>query len=197
MSGLCRCGWCGTDPLYVAYHDQEWGVPQFEEQVLFEFLLLEGAQAGLSWITILRKRARYRQVFADFDPERLAAFDATDLSRLLQDPGIIRNRLKLEAAVANARALLRLHAAGETLSERLWSRVDGRPRLNHWRTLDQVPTWTPESQAMSRDLKALGFKFVGPTICYALMQATGLVNDHLIDCFRHAEIGGAAASASR
>nr|WP_040854987.1 DNA-3-methyladenine glycosylase I [Thiorhodovibrio frisius] len=187
-----RCGWCGSDPLYVAYHDREWGVPEHDERRLFEFLLLEGAQAGLSWITILRKREGYREAFAGFDPERIAGFDHLDIERLLADPGIVRNRLKIEAAIGNARALLRLWEAGDTLHNRLWQQVDGQPRQNRWQSLEQVPASTVESDAMSRDLRALGFKFVGPTICYALMQAVGLVNDHLVSCFRHGELHGRA-----
>ncbi|MBK5970022.1 DNA-3-methyladenine glycosylase I [Thiorhodovibrio winogradskyi] len=188
MTAPSRCGWCGTDPLYTAYHDQEWGVPEHKEQRLFEFLLLEGAQAGLSWITILRKREGYREAFAEFDPERIARFGDQDIARLLSNPAIVRNRRKIEAAIGNARALVRLWEAGDTLHDRLWQHVDGQPRQNHWQSLEQVPASTAESDAMSRDLRALGFKFVGPTICYALMQAVGLVNDHLVDCFRHAEL---------
>jgi DNA-3-methyladenine glycosylase I len=183
-----RCAWCGTDPLYVAYHDQEWGLPVRDEQRLFEFLILEGAQAGLSWLTILRKREGYRRAFHGFDAERIARFDAIDIARLRVDAGIVRNRLKIDAAVSNARALLRLQQSGATLAETLWRHVDGEPRHNRWTHPDEVPATTPESDAMSRDLKQLGFRFVGPTICYALMQATGMVNDHLTDCFRHREL---------
>jgi DNA-3-methyladenine glycosylase I len=188
MSEPTRCDWCGRDPLYVAYHDQEWGVPQHDERTLFEFLLLEGAQAGLSWITILRKREGYRQAFAGFDPERIARFGEPDMARLLANPAIVRNRLKIEAAITNARALLRLYEAGSTLHERLWRQVDGRPVQNSWLCSEQVPATSRQSEAMSRDLRTLGFKFVGPTMCYALMQALGLVNDHLVGCFRHAEL---------
>jgi DNA-3-methyladenine glycosylase I len=183
-----RCPWCGTDDLYVAYHDQEWGVPVRDEQRLFEFLLLEGAQAGLSWLTILRKRDGYRRAFSEFDPHRIARYDKTDIARLLSDTGIVRNRLKLESVVVNARALLDLYQSGTTLEATLWRHVDGAPRQNDWVRMEQVPTTTVESDAMARELKQLGFKFVGSTICYALMQATGMVNDHLIDCFRHQEI---------
>ena len=183
-----RCAWCGTDPLYVAYHDQEWGVPVRDEQRLFEFLILEGAQAGLSWLTILRKREGYRRAFHGFDAERIARFDAVDIARLRVDAGIVRNRLKIDAAVSNARALLALQQSGATLAETLWRHVDGEPRHNRWTHPDEVPATTPESDAMSRDLKQLGFRFVGPTICYALMQATGMVNDHLTDCFRHRDL---------
>jgi DNA-3-methyladenine glycosylase I len=185
-----RCAWCGVDPLYRDYHDQEWGVPSRDDGHLFEMLTLEGAQAGLSWLTVLRKRAGYRSAFAGFDPERIARFDASDLSRLLADPGIIRNRLKLESTVANARALLALREQGQTLSGLLWGFVDGSPRQNAWTSLSQVPSSTPESDRMSRELKRLGFKFVGTTICYALMQAVGLVNDHTMDCFRHRDLRG-------
>lgn len=186
--GRIRCAWCGADPLYRAYHDQEWGVPSQDETHLFEMLTLEGAQAGLSWLTVLRKRDGYRRAFAGFDPERVARFDETDVVRLLADPGIIRNRLKVESTIVNARVLLALRERGQTLSGLLWGFVDGRPRQNAWGNLSQVPSSTPESDRMSRDLKRLGFKFVGTTICYALMQAVGLVNDHTLDCFRYREV---------
>ncbi len=185
-----RCPWCGSDPLYVAYHDQEWGVPLRDECQLFELLVLEGAQAGLSWLTILRKRAGYRQAFHGFDPERLASCGEADFERLLADPGIVRNRNKISAAAANARALLRLWDAGGTLADTLWQHVDGEPVRNAWSSMAEVPAVTPRSEAMSRELKRLGFRFVGPTICYALMQSAGLVDDHLTACFRH----GAASS---
>jgi DNA-3-methyladenine glycosylase I len=183
-----RCAWCGEDSLYRAYHDREWGVPSRDERHLFEMLTLEGAQAGLSWLTILRKREGYRRAFAGFDPERIARFDDADVARLLADPGIVRNRLKAAATIANARALLALWERGQTLSKLLWGFVDGNPRQNAWSNLSQVPSSTPESDRMSRELKRLGFKFVGTTICYALMQAVGLVNDHTLDCFRHREL---------
>jgi DNA-3-methyladenine glycosylase I len=180
-----RCGWVPAgDPLYVAYHDEEWGVPSHDERHLFELLVLEGAQAGLAWSTILRKREGYRRAFAGFDVERVARFGPRDLARLLGDSGIVRNQLKIEAAIANARATI--EAGG--LDELLWSFVGGRPLVNHWRTLAQVPAETGESRAMSKDLKRRGFRFVGPTICYALMQACGLVNDHVVDCFRYREV---------
>jgi len=185
---MLRCTWCGTDPLYVAYHDDEWGVPVRDEQRLFEFLILEGAQAGLSWLTILRKREGYRSAFHDFDPERMARFNDADIARLRADAGIVRNRLKIDAAIGNARALLDLQQSGSTLVETLWRHVDGKPRQNQWRRLDQVPVATPHSEAMSHELKRLGFRFVGPRICYALMQATGMVNDHTTDCFRHRQL---------
>jgi len=183
-----RCVWCGQDPLYVAYHDEEWGVPVYDERRLFEMLILEGAQAGLAWITILRKREGYRRAFDGFDPERIARYDEARIEALLADTGIVRNRLKVQAAVVNARALLDLRHRGESVPDLLWSHVGGVPRLNAWRTLREVPATTPESDAMSRSLKALGFKFVGSTVCYAFMQAVGMVNDHTTDCFRHAEL---------
>lgn len=191
--GRARCAWCGADPLYRAYHDQEWGVPNRDETHLFEMLTLEGAQAGLSWLTVLRKREGYRSAFVGFDPERIVRFNQADVARLLADPGIIRNRLKVEATIANARALLALQGRGQTLSEILWGFVDGSPRQNAWISLSQVPSSTPESDRMSRELKRLGFKFVGTTICYALMQAVGLVNDHTVDCFRHRDLASPSA----
>lgn len=185
-----RCPWCGDDPLYVAYHDREWGVPCHDERGLFEFLVLEGAQAGLSWITVLRKRENYRRAFDDFDPERIARYGAKDFARLMNDAGIVRNRLKIEATIANARATLALYEGGESLDELFWGFVDGRPVVNRWRSLAEVPAQTPASAALSKELKRRGFRFVGPTVCYAHMQATGMVNDHLADCFRHREISG-------
>jgi DNA-3-methyladenine glycosylase I len=185
-----RCAWCGTDPLYLAYHDDEWGLPNRDERHLFEMLTLEGAQAGLSWLTILRKRDGYRRAFAGFDPRAVARFDASRVDALLADPGIVRNRLKVESTVSNARAVLALHARGETLADLLWGMVDGEPRQNAWASLAQVPAKTAESDRMSRELKRLGFRFVGSTICYALMQAVGMVNDHTLDCFRHRALSG-------
>jgi DNA-3-methyladenine glycosylase I len=180
-----RCAWVPPgDPLYVAYHDGEWGVPSHEPRHLFELLVLEGAQAGLSWSTILRKREGYRAAFAGFDVERVAAFGPDDVERLLTDSGIVRNRAKIEAAIANAQATLEL---GD-LDAHLWSFVGGSPLVNEWRTLHEIPAETADSRAMSRDLKRRGFRFVGPTICYAFMQAAGLVNDHTVDCFRYAEL---------
>jgi DNA-3-methyladenine glycosylase I len=178
-----RCQWVPTgDPHYVAYHDEEWGVPSRDEQHLFEMLVLEGAQAGLSWSTILRKREGYRRAFAAFDVEAVAKFGPKDVERLLADAGIVRNRLKIESAIASARAAL---ALDEKLSDYLWSFVGGEPKVNRWRTLGQIPAQTEESRAMSKDLKRRGFRFVGPTVCYAFMQAAGLVNDHVVDCFRY------------
>jgi DNA-3-methyladenine glycosylase I len=187
-SGLLRCAWCGTDPLYVAYHDHEWGRPNRDERHLFEMLTLEGAQAGLAWITILRKREGYRRAFLGFDPEAIARFDERRVAELLLDPGIVRNRLKVESTVSNARALLALYERGETLSDLLWGMADGEPRQNAWASLSEVPTRTAESDRMSRELKRRGFRFVGSTICYSLMQAVGMVNDHTLDCFRYREL---------
>ncbi|HLA34530.1 MAG TPA: DNA-3-methyladenine glycosylase I [Rhodocyclaceae bacterium] len=184
------CPWCVSDPLYVAYHDTEWGAPLHDERRLFEFLLLEGAQAGLSWLTVLKKREGYRRAFDDFDAAKIAAYDDEAVARLLATPTIVRNRLKIEAAIANARALLKLYDEGKTLDGLLWQFVDGRPQINRFRIMSEVPPLTPTAEAMSKELKRRGFKFVGPTICYALMQAVGLVNDHLIDCPRHAELRG-------
>jgi DNA-3-methyladenine glycosylase I len=184
-----RCPWPGTDPLYVAYHDREWGVPVRDDRALFEHLVLDGAQAGLSWITILRRREGYRAAFAGFDPERMARFDGSDVARLLQDTRIIRNRAKIESAIRNARAFLRVQETSSGFSHVLWSFVDGEPVRNAWREPRQVPAATPASHAMSKALRQAGFSFVGPTICYAFMQAAGLVNDHLVDCFRYSEIG--------
>jgi DNA-3-methyladenine glycosylase I len=188
MSELTRCGWAGSNPLYVAYHDTEWGVPVRDDRTMFEFLLLEGMQAGLSWITVLRKRARYREVFDGFDPERIARYDDARRAELLLDAGIIRNRAKIDAAIGNARAWLEMREAGIDPVGWLWGFVGGAPRRNAWETMSEVPAHTAESDAMSRALKARGFKFVGSTICYAHMQATGMVNDHLVGCFRHAEV---------
>jgi DNA-3-methyladenine glycosylase I len=182
---LTRCAWCGTDPLYVAYHDEEWGVPVYDDQKLFEMLILEGAQAGLSWLTILRKRAHYRQVFDNFDPQRVAGYDAARVAELLADPGIVRNRLKVQAAVQNAQAFLAVQDEFGTFAGYIWRFVDGRPVQNSWQSVAEIPVQTAESQAMSRDLVQRGFKFVGPTICYAFMQAVGMVNDHTVDCFRY------------
>ena len=184
-----RCAWATTE-LSVAYHDQEWGVPQHDDRVLFEFLVLEGAQAGLSWETILRKRARYREVFEGFDPERVASFGETKLAELLADPGIVRNRLKVRAAVANARAFLTVQAEYGSFDRYLWGFVDGTPIQSRRAHMDEIPAETVESRALSRDLKRRGFTFVGPTICYALMQAVGMVNDHTIGCARWGELGG-------
>lgn len=185
-----RCGWVGDDRLYEAYHDEEWGVPVRDPRVLFEFLLLEGAQAGLSWITVLKKRARYREVFDGFEPQLIATYDDARKAALLADPGIIRNRAKVDAAVINARAWLALQDAGVDPVEWLWSFVGGQPRQNRRQSLAEVPASTAESDAMSKALKARGFKFVGSTICYAFMQAVGMVNDHVAGCHRYHALGG-------
>ncbi len=182
---LLRCAWVGSDPLYEAYHDTEWGVPQHEDKRLFELLILEGAQAGLSWITVLRKRTRYREVFADFDPVAVAAFDDAKEQALLLDPGIVRNRLKVSSAISNARAFLEVQAAFGSFDRYLWNFVDGKQQVNRWQSISQVPARTEISDHLSRDLKKRGFRFVGSTICYAYMQATGMVNDHTVNCFRH------------
>lgn len=187
-----RCEWCRADLLYVTYHDQEWGVPIHDDQRLFEFLILEGAQAGLSWITILKKRENYRQAFHDFDCERIAAYSKADEERLLGDSGIVRNRLKIQAAIKNARATIRIKEDFGSLDAFLWRYVDGIPQQNAWPSIAEVPARTALSDRLSKDLKARGFTFVGSTICYAFMQAVGMVNDHTTDCFRHAEIRGTA-----
>ncbi len=183
-----RCWWCGEDQLYQQYHDLEWGVPVHDDRLLFEFLCLEGAQAGLSWITILRKRENYRRVFDNFDASKIVRYQDKKIAALLQDPGIVRNRLKVNGFVKNAQAFLELLEQGMTLNEYLWEFVDGRPLQNTWRSIDQVPATTEISDKMAKDLKKRGFTFVGSTICYAFMQAAGLVNDHTVDCFRHAEL---------
>ncbi|MDA3903753.1 MAG: DNA-3-methyladenine glycosylase I [Desulfuromusa sp.] len=183
-----RCEWCGTDPLYIAYHDEEWGVPAHDDRHLFEMLTLEGAQAGLSWLTILKKRQNYRKAFNDFDVEIVARYSEQDIQRLLADAGIVRNRLKIESAIKNARAVLKIQEQHETLDSFFWRYVDGEPQQNVWRSMAEVPARTELSDRMSKDLKKLGFNFVGPTICYAFMQAVGMVNDHVIDCFRHQDV---------
>ena len=187
-----RCSWCGDDPDYVAYHDHEWGVPVRDDRTLFEFLILEGAQAGLSWITILRKREAYRAAFDGFDPVQVAGYDGTKLEELLANPGIVRNRQKVGASVGNARAFLEVQQEYGRFSNYIWSFVDGRPIQNSWQSLDQIPATTPLAESISKDLKQRGFRFVGPTIVYAHMQATGMVNDHLVKCFRYREVAGMA-----
>jgi len=186
-----RCPWCGTDPLYVAYHDQEWGVAVHDDRRLFELLILEGAQAGLSWLTVLRKRAAYREAFAGFDVASVAAFTDADHARLLGNAGIVRNRLKVRGATKTARAVLELQARHGSLDAFVWDFVDGAARVNHWTSMEQVPTATPEAQAMSRALVKAGATFVGPTICYAFMQAAGLVDDHLESCWKRTQASGA------
>jgi DNA-3-methyladenine glycosylase I len=183
-----RCPWCLGSDLYVAYHDNEWGVPCHDEQTLFEFLILEGAQAGLSWITVLRKRENYRRAFDSFDAEKIARYGERDIERLLGDAGIIRNRAKINAAIGNAQATCALHKAGGSLDELFWKHVDGKPVINHWSRLDQLPVHTPAAEALSKELKQRGFRFVGPTVIYSHMQATGMVNDHLVSCPRHSEV---------
>jgi DNA-3-methyladenine glycosylase I len=185
-----RCPWPGSDPLYLDYHDREWGVPNHDDRHLFEMLVLEGAQAGLSWITILRKRARYREAFDGFDPQLVARYDERKIASLLADAGIVRNRMKVEAAIGNARAFLAAQGEFGSFDAYLWPFVRGRPVVNHWSAMKQVPVRTPESDALSRDLQKRGFRFVGSTICYAYMQAVGMVNDHLVGCYRHREVNG-------
>jgi DNA-3-methyladenine glycosylase I len=185
-----RCPWCGDDPLYVRYHDEEWGVPCHDERTLFEFLILEGMQAGLSWQTILRKRENFRHAFDGFDPAQIARYGERDIARLMQDSGIVRNRLKIAAAIDNARATLALYDAGGSLDELFWQFVDGKPVVNRWQRLDEIPVHTPTAEALSQELKRRGFRFVGPTVIYAHMQATGMVNDHLVACPRHRELTG-------
>ena len=191
------CTWANGSPEYRAYHDREWGVPVHDDRRLFEFLVLEGAQAGLSWITILRKRAAYRAAFDRFDPRAVAAYNRRRIAALLRDPGIVRNRLKIESAVTNARAFLEVQREFGRFDDYIWGFVGGSPRQNRWAAMRDIPARTPESDAMSRDLLRRGFRFVGPTICYAFMQACGLVNDHVTSCFRHAELGGRARGAGR
>ncbi len=185
MIGGSRCAWAGSDPVYVDYHDREWGVPLHDDRALFEMLVLEGAQAGLSWITILRRREQYRRAFAGFEPRKVARFTPDRIARLLLDPGIIRNRLKVASAVNNAKRFLAIQKEFGSFDAYIWRFVDGRPLVNRWKSLKEVPPRTAESDQMSRDLKSRGFTFVGSTICYAHMQATGMVNDHLVDCFRY------------
>lgn len=183
-----RCSWCSDDPLYQHYHDHDWGVPLHDDQLLFEMLILEGAQAGLSWLTILKKRENYRQAFDQFDAQLVANYQPADLERLLTNPGIVRNRLKINAAVQNARAVLNIRKEFGSLDNFFWRYVNGAPVHNHWKRADQVPAATDLSTKLSKDLKKYGCSFVGPTICYALMQSIGMVNDHTLDCFRHTEL---------
>jgi DNA-3-methyladenine glycosylase I len=190
MTELRRCGWAGTDPRMIAYHDQEWGVPVHDDRLLFEFLILEGAQAGLSWSTILYKRDAYREAFAGFDAAKVARFDQRKIERLLKNDGIVRNRLKIESAVTNARATLELQREAGGFDRFVWSFVGGKPKVNRWRSLTSVPARTAESDALSTALKQRGFRFVGSTICYAFMQATGIVNDHLTSCARYLQVSG-------
>ena len=183
-----RCFWAKEDPLILEYHDKEWGVPVHDDQCLFEFLILEGAQAGLSWTTILKKRENYREAFDDFDPENVAVYDAHKIEELRKNAGIVRNRLKIASAITNAQAVLEIQREFKSFDSYIWKFVGGKPIQNRWKNLQDVPSSTTESENMSSDLKKRGFKFVGPTICYAFMQAVGMVNDHTTDCFRHSEL---------
>ena len=192
-----RCPWASADPLYIAYHDQEWGVPEHDDRTLFEMVTLEGAQVGLSWITILRKREAYRAAFAGFDPARVARFTPARVEKLLLDPGIVRNRLKVGSTVSNAQRFLEVQREHGSFDAYLWAFVGGEPVTNRFRAMSEVPARTPLSDALSKDLVRRGFRFVGSTICYALMQAVGLVNDHLVGCFRHGEVGRPEALAQR
>jgi DNA-3-methyladenine glycosylase I len=192
-----RCDWAGSDPEMVAYHDTEWGVPVHDEHTHFEFLVLEGAQAGLSWSTILKRRHGYRKAFAQFDPVKVARFTPARVEKLLLDPGIIRNRAKVESTVRNAKAFLAVQKEFGTFDAYVWGFVGGRPVVNKWRRTAQLPATSPESEALSKDLRRRGFGFVGPTVCYAHLQAAGLINDHLVTCFRYAELTGAAAPSGR
>jgi DNA-3-methyladenine glycosylase I len=192
-----RCEWAGSDALYLEYHDREWGVPLHDERRLFEMLVLEGAQAGLSWITILRKREAYRRAFDRFDPRKVARYDARKVRSLLADADIVRNRLKIESAIKNAKAFLEVADARGSFDAYVWQFVGGRPRRNAWRSSKEIPARTQESDAMSKDLRQRGFSFVGSTICYAFMQATGMVNDHVVDCFRYRAVDQPARSSSR
>ncbi len=183
-----RCKWCGSDPLYIAYHDDEWGIPVHNDRLLFEFLILEGAQAGLSWLTILKKRENYRKAFQNFDCETIANYSQHDVDRLLSDSGIVRNRLKIESAIKNAQGVIKIQEEFGSFDSYLWCYVEDTPKQNEWKSMVDIPAKTEISERMSKDLKKRGFNFVGPTICYAFMQAIGMVNDHTTDCFRHEEI---------
>ncbi len=197
LEGVIRCAWAGSDPLYQAYHDTEWGVPSFDERHLFEMLNLEGAQAGLSWITILKKRENYRAAFDGFDPERVARYDEAKVASLLADAGIVRNRLKVAATIGNAKAYLALRESGRTLADVVWKPYGGKPRQNRIASMGKVPVKTAESDRLSKELAKLGFKFVGSTIVYAYLQAVGCVNDHLMTCFRHDEVARLALRPAR
>ena len=187
MEPKTRCEWCGDDPLYVAYHDEEWGVPVHDDRRLFEMLILEGAQAGLSWLTILKKRENYRRAFDHFDAKKIAKYEARKTAQLLKDEGLVRNRLKIAAAVQNAKAFLSVQKEFGSFDKYLWQFVGGKPKVNHWRNLKDFPVKTAESDALSKDLQRRGFKFVGSTICYAFMQAVGMVNDHTVVCWKRQE----------
>jgi DNA-3-methyladenine glycosylase I len=185
---LRRCSWPGADEIYIDYHDKEWGVPVHDDRKHFEFIILDGAQAGLSWITILKKRKNYREAFDNFDPEKVAKYDEKKIKELMQNKGIVRNKRKIEAAVYNAKAFLEIQREFGSFDKYIWQFVGGKTIKNSWKSEAEIPTKTPESEAMSKDLKKRGFKFVGPTICYAYMQAAGMVNDHIVDCFRYNEV---------
>ena len=185
-----RCEWVGSHPLEIVYHDTEWGIPVHDDRRLFELLILEGAQAGLNWLTVLKKRESYREAFAGFDPAEVARFDEARVEALLRNPGIVRNRLKVRSAIRNARAFLKIQEDYGTFDAYVWPFVEGAPKVSRWRSLTEIPAQTPESERMSKDLKKRGFNFVGPTICYAFMQAVGLVNDHTVDCYRYHEVQG-------
>lgn len=185
---IARCDWAGTDPLYVTYHDQEWGVPVHDDRMLFEFLVLEGMQAGLSWMTILRKRENFRQAFDSFDPKKIASYDEAKVAELLTDAGIIRNRMKIRATIDNARAFLKVKEEFGSFDAYIWQFVGGKPLVNTWKAMHEIPAQSEEAVLMSKDLIRRGFRFVGPTICYAHMQATGMVNDHIVSCFRYQEL---------
>jgi DNA-3-methyladenine glycosylase I len=195
--GLHRCAWCGTDPLYVAYHDEEWGVPEYDDRALYEKLMLDGFQAGLSWITILRKRGNFRKAFDDFEPRVIVDYKAKKIEALMQDAGIVRNRAKIVGAVASARAYLDMQDKGESFSGFLWDFMDGKPKINRFRSRGQVPAETPLSRTISKELASRGFKFCGPTIVYAFMQAVGMVNDHMVACHRHAACDTPAARGAK
>jgi DNA-3-methyladenine glycosylase I len=188
LDGLKRCAWPKQDPLYVAYHDEEWGVPEYNDRALYEKLILDGFQAGLSWITILRKRENFRRAFDGFEPEKIARYTPKRVEKLMQDAGIVRNRSKIEGTILSARAYLQAMEKGSGFSKLLWNFLDGKPKVNHFRSTSQIPAETPVSRAMSKELASRGFKFVGPTIVYAFMQATGMVNDHVVTCHRHAPL---------
>ncbi|MFC2073368.1 DNA-3-methyladenine glycosylase I [Campylobacterota bacterium] len=183
-----RCKWCGNDPLYITYHDAEWGIPIHDDRLLFEFLILEGAQAGLSWLTILKKRENYRKAFHSFNYETIANYSQHDIDRLLADPGIVRNQIKIESAIKNAQGVIKIQEEFGSFDAYLWRYVEGIPIQNEWKSMKNIPTQTEISEMMSKDLKKRGFNFVGPTICYAFMQAVGMVNDHTTDCFRYVEM---------
>ena len=188
MDEVRRCNWSVSDPIYIKYHDKEWGVPVHNERKLFEMIVLDGAQAGLSWLTILKKRENYRKAFDNFDPKKVAKYDKRKITQLLKNDGIVRNKLKIESAVTNAKAFLKVKKEFGTFDKYIWQFIGGKTKVNSWKELKEIPATSKESDAMSKDLKARGFKFVGSTICYAFMQAAGMVNDHTVDCFRYNEL---------